>query len=214
LLLKQIFDDCRSFKYGSNLTATIPGLTQQNFPRIASYGNATAIVWTQNVNGSAQLPILFNKDISSGLPAKYDTVDLADITNTDVAMGNGTVHVVWQDDNSGTVKYRKGTYQVTPAMATEINSQLFSIYPNPSGDYWQVSLTNNQQVIGYTLTDILGKTVKADIVDKSNSISKFPMQVLVQDNTYLLYIQLIQTIIITCLRNNNNGNVHVPLTQI
>ncbi|MBK6330126.1 MAG: T9SS type A sorting domain-containing protein [Bacteroidetes bacterium] len=158
----------------SKLTGSIAGLNGQNFPRIANDGNAMAIVWTQNVSGSNQLPILFNKDITSGLAAKYDTVDLADVTNADVAMKNGNIFVVWQDDNSGTVKYRKGTYQVTPTMTIEINSPLFSIYPNPSNDFWQVSIPNNQYALSYTLTDINGNIVGAELITKGNSSLKIP----------------------------------------
>jgi hypothetical protein len=165
----------------------MPGLSQ-NFPRIASSGNATAIVWVQNFNGTTLLPILFNKNISGGLPAAYDTVDLADITNADVAMSNGNIFVVWQDDNSGTVKYRKGTYPVTPAMTTEINSPLFSIYPNPSGDFWQVSISNNQDALSYTLTDINGRIVSAELINKANSSFKIPNSNL-SAGQYILTIQ-------------------------
>jgi hypothetical protein len=158
----------------TQLTAALPGLSSQNFPRIANDGNAMAIVWTQNVNGAAQLPILFNKDITSGLAAKYDTVDLADVTNADVAMKNGNIFVVWQDDNAGTVKYRKGTYLVTPAMTTEMNSPLFSIYPNPSGDFWQVATSNKKEIISYSLSDIYGKTIRTELINNANSTFKIP----------------------------------------
>lgn len=176
----------------AKVTATIAGLTGQNFPRIANDGNAMAIVWTQNVNGANQLPILFNNDITSGLPAKYDTVDLADVTNTDVAVKNGNIFVVWQDDNSGTVKYRKGTYPVTPAMTTEINSPLFSIYPNPSDDFWQVEVSNNEEIISYSLTDIYGKTVKNELVKKGNPSFKIPNADL-SAGQYILTIHSINT---------------------
>ncbi len=154
------------------LTGTIAGLTGQNFPRIANDGNAMAIVWTQNVSGATQLPILFNKDITNGLPAVYDTIDLADNTNADVAMKNGNIHVVWQDDNSGTIKYRKGTYPVTPAMTTEINSPLFSIYPNPSNDFWQVKISNNQEILIYSVTDINGQIVCTEVINGGKSSFK------------------------------------------
>lgn len=98
----------------SNLTGAITGLTQQNYPRIATDGNAMAIVWKQTVSGVAQLPILFTNNIANGFAAMYDTVDLNNITNADVAISNGKIFVVWQDDNSGTVKYRTGTYTQSP----------------------------------------------------------------------------------------------------
>jgi hypothetical protein len=90
----------------SNLTGSIAGLSQQNFPRIATDGSAMAIVWRQVVSGNTQLPVLFTNDIANGFPAAYDTVDLNDETDADVAVSNGNLFVIWEDDNSGTVKYR------------------------------------------------------------------------------------------------------------
>jgi hypothetical protein len=115
----------------TNLTGTIAGLSQQNFPRIATDGNAMAIVWKQNVSGVAQLPILFTNDIANGFPASYDTVDLDNITNADIAMSNGKLYVVWQDDGSGTIKYRSGTYNQSTTGINKTNVNSFSLFPNP-----------------------------------------------------------------------------------
>ncbi len=117
----------------THLTGTIIGLSQQNYPRIASDGTAMAIVWKQTVSGAAQLPILFTNDIANGFPASYDTVDLDYITNADVAMSNGKLFVVWQDDESGTVKYRSGTYTQISTGINEVmeNYFLFILTPQP-----------------------------------------------------------------------------------
>lgn len=115
----------------SNLTGPITGLSQQNYPRIAVNGNAMAIVWKQTVSGSAQLPILFTNNIANGFPSVYDTVDLADVTNADVAISNDKVYVVWEDDNSGTVKYRSGSYTQINTSINITETKNISIYPNP-----------------------------------------------------------------------------------
>ena len=115
----------------SNLTGPITGLGQQNYPRIATDGTAMAIVWRQVVSSVVQLPILFTNDIANGFTAAYDTVDVSNITNTDVAMSNGNIFVVWQDDASGTVKYRSGTYTQVNTGIKEITETNFTVYPNP-----------------------------------------------------------------------------------
>lgn len=107
-----------TLNFVSPLTGFIPNLSTQNYPRINHFGNAAAIVWRQVVNNVVQLPILFTNDLSNGFPAQYDTVDLDEIRNADVALSNGNIFVVWEDDNSGTVKFRKGTF--TP-INTSIN---------------------------------------------------------------------------------------------
>lgn len=123
----------------SPLTGSIANLSQQNYPRIASSGNAMAIVWKQIVNGRTQLPILFTKDITKGFPATYENVDLNDNTNVDVAMTSDKVFVVWEDDNTGTITYRTGTYvPVANSVKDEIVQGDFSIYPNPASDFIEI----------------------------------------------------------------------------
>lgn len=136
----------------SNLMGTITGLSQQNYPRIARDGNALAIVWKQTVVGSlTQLPILFTNDITKGIPTTYDTVDLANITNADVAMSKGQLFVVWQDDGSGTIKYRKGTYNQSVTGLSSSSADNFrdeeklhvNLFPNPCDNELNISLSTN-----------------------------------------------------------------------
>lgn len=117
-----------------NLSGNIPGLSQQNYPRIASDGTSAAIVWKQIVNGTVQLPIKFTADIQTGFNNADDTVDVANITNADVTMHNGNVWVVWEDDNSGTVKYRNGNYQSIGTNVNELDKSPVPIFPNPVGN--------------------------------------------------------------------------------
>ena len=124
------------------ITGTITGLNTQNFPRIDKFGNAMAIVWKQNVSGADQLPILFTNDFTSGFPAAYDTVDLDDITNADVALSNGNVFVVWEDDASGTVKFRKGIFSPVIAAVAERGPNYSSSFPNPVSKQLSVSVKN------------------------------------------------------------------------
>ena len=143
---------------GTLLTGSIAGLTQQNFPRIASDGSATAIVWTQMVSGNAQLPLLFTNNIANGFPALYDTVDLSNITNADVAVGNGKVFVVWEDDGSGTIKYRSGTFSSITRVNENKEENLFSVYPNPASDKLQV-LSSKFQGGELKVFDVLGESI-------------------------------------------------------
>ena len=116
------------------------------------------IVWKQNVNGVAQLPILFTNDIANGFPADYDTVDLADITNADIAMSNGNIYVVWQDDNSGTVKYRNGTYNPIITSVKEIVASDIFVFPNPVTSTITFKSNLELQNAEIKIIDVLGKT--------------------------------------------------------
>jgi hypothetical protein len=121
---------------GQLLAENFPGLSQQNFPRIASFGEAVAVVWKQVVDGQDQIVIKFTSDITKGLPASYDTVDLARQMNVDIAMSEGKVFIVWEDYNTGTVKYRAGTFEVRTGTENILLTESIEVYPNPSGDVW------------------------------------------------------------------------------
>ncbi|MSP58219.1 MAG: T9SS type A sorting domain-containing protein [Flavobacteriaceae bacterium] len=142
----------------TSLTGTIAGLSQQNYPRIATDGNAMAIVWKQNVSGMAQLPILFTNDITNSLPTLYETVDLDNITNADIAMSNGKLYVVWQDDGSNTVKYRSGTYTPTTGI-NETNSIRISLYPNPVSSTLTLQSNVDLQKAEINIFNLMGKSV-------------------------------------------------------
>ena len=116
------------------LTGTIMGLNSQDYPRIAKSGNAIAIVWKQNVNGEDQLPLFFSNNIVNSFPAVYDTVDLNDITNADLTLSDDNILVVWQDDNSGTVKYRAGTFTSATGIENANQQTTFSVSSSLTSD--------------------------------------------------------------------------------
>jgi hypothetical protein len=140
------------------LTGSLSGLNQQNYPRIDKSGNAMAIAWKQNINGSDQLPLLFTSDISNGFPAIYDTVDLNDITNADVALSNGNIFVIWEDDNSGTVKFRSGTFIPVNTSVNEITENNLSFFPNPAKNFLNLNLSLKQPSV-ITIYNSFGQEV-------------------------------------------------------
>jgi len=134
------------------LTGTIAGLNSQNYPRLGAQGNSLAIVWKQNISGTDELVIRFAENINNGLP-DYSIVDMDNIANADVALSDGTIHVVWEDNVTGTVKYRKGTF-VSTAGLDETSSFLPIVYPNPSNTVWTISSVNEN--VELRLFDELG----------------------------------------------------------
>lgn len=123
---------------GTAVTGTFSGLSLQNFPRIAGEGNALAIAWMQTVSGSKQCVLRFTNNKANGFPAKYDTIALGNVVNCDVALGNGKIFVVWQDENTGTVKCRPGTYVSTSGANGLAQESSLSIFPNPTNGLLQV----------------------------------------------------------------------------
>ena len=172
---------------GTLLTGSISGLSQQNYPRISNYGSNAAIVWKQIVSGTTMIPVLFTTNIASGFPVMYDTVVVDDITNTDLAVGNGEITVVWQNNIDGIVRCRKGTFTATTGLS-ETSEKMFSIYPNPSSTAWNITSGINEE-LKVTLTDLSGRVL---IVTTYNPTKDEGLSI---DNNYLsdgVYSLLIQ----------------------
>ncbi len=153
------------------LTGSISGLTLQNYPRMANNGNAAAIVWKQTVSNNDQLPVLFTNNIANGFPTMYDTVDLNNITNADVVLGINTIHVVWEDDGAGVVRYRKGTFNAVITNASDNLSSNLScvVYPNPANtsvNFFINSKTDNQELL---ITDVAGREVHQQLINGINT---------------------------------------------
>ena len=141
---------------GNEITGSFPGLGVQNYPRIASDGTAMGIAWKQTVSGNDQAAMLFTNDISTGFPLTYDTVDLSNVVNVDIAINNGKVHVVWEDNGSGTVKFRSGTYS-TFTGTNGIFENKISVSPTVTNNI--VDVTGVQLNSRLTVTDATGRMV-------------------------------------------------------
>jgi hypothetical protein len=151
---------------GSSSSAAIPvtgnftGLGFQNYPRIASSGNAVGIVWKQFVSGGGDQCLLrFSNSITKPFPSTPDTVDLGNITNADIAISGNKIFVVWEDDNTGVVRYRIGIY--APAAGINANQKTgVTVYPDPVKEELFIQMPFDGQK-NISVTDAAGKTVYA-----------------------------------------------------
>jgi len=83
------------------------------------------------------------------------------------------VWVVWEDDNSGTVKYRRGTYQLNTSIV-DLEEKEFSIIPNPATT--SITIKNHASQVGtIRIFNILGEMVymKHDVSNNPIDISNF-----------------------------------------
>jgi hypothetical protein len=178
---------------GSPIIGMQNGVTSQNFPRIASDGPAVAIVWRQNFNMNAQIPILFTNNIQDGFPATYDSVvvgsGMSAVVNVDVAVADGQIHVVWQDDATGKAKYRKGTFTPLVGTTTPIQES-FAISPNPTHGAVKLSIPTSWYLPDLTLrvTTLSGKFIYARQLMESSADIEF------QTDTWVPGVYLVQLI--------------------
>lgn len=120
----RVFYSKASISAGNGASATIindatPGLTIQNYPRISTDQNYGVIAWQQTVSGQSQVVVSTSLDLASGFPASYSIVDGTSAYHPDIVIDGTTVHLVWRDSQSSTVKYCKG--QLSMADISNIN---------------------------------------------------------------------------------------------
>lgn len=141
-------------------TGFLPGLSNQNYPRIAHEGNKVGYVCRQSVNGTDQLPLFYTEDITTTQPVQnYDTVANGVIANAEIAMTHDAVFIVWQDDNSGTVKFRKGTLPNTTTSVKNISNEIeVSVFPSPAIDFFWIN--SNSPVKSVEMFDATGRIVR------------------------------------------------------
>jgi hypothetical protein len=75
------------------------------------------------------------EDISSGSEMIYDTIHTGLFQAPDIALSNAGIHVVWQDIETGTARYRDGQKNTSSFLKDHENRESIQIFPNPSKNY-------------------------------------------------------------------------------
>jgi hypothetical protein len=152
---------------GEKLAGTVPGLTMQNYPRIAASGKALGVVWNQAVSGVDQCVLRFAADIDSGLAVDYDTVDLGNVMNSDIAIANGKVYIVWEDDAGGVIKFRSGSYTPVTTSVYENSETPSRIFPIPASTELNIEIKNNE--FSVSVYDLLGTEIyrQKEVLEKA-----------------------------------------------
>jgi len=148
------------------LTGKFPGLTSQNFPRIANYGNATAIAWIQSIGVNMQACLTFTNEITTGFQPKYDVVARGIFESLDVTLGGGHIYVVYQDDSSGNIMCRIGAYEETATNKLLAENTTVYLQRAANGKYFTVSLPDLSYCM---MVDVEGKEFEMDMKCKKNS---------------------------------------------
>jgi hypothetical protein len=146
------------------LTGSIAGLSLQNYPRISNYGDFAAVVWKQTVSGTTELPFIFTNDLAAGFSTSYEIVATESVVSADVVIFDGEVHVVWQNNTTGTVRYRKGTFTGSGVDSEELSG--LKVFPNPSSNGWNISAEFNGD-LSVMLTNMAGEILLETNFDAS-----------------------------------------------
>lgn len=169
------------------LVIQLSGNNSQNYPRVSSFNSALGVVWKETISGLNHGLIRFSSDINAGLSNVVDTIANEGVENIDIAVFNGIVYVVWQDDVSGTIKFRTGNFTPTSSI-TSFESTSGRIYPNPvSANEIHIVLSGEQNGdFNYEIENLLGQPIVSNQFHSVNG--KATINFLLKPGFYILRI--------------------------
>lgn len=150
----------------------IPSLNSQNFPRIAHRDDAIALVWKQVVNNDAQIAFLFRHGSQVNFPAESDVIAASssnNLTNPDVYVSQGKIHVAWQNNADNSIQYIYGNYDLSGASAFVTQPPAIPFYPNPAS----ARVSMNVAADSVTIFDLHGRIIHSqyDAIGKLLDVS-------------------------------------------
>lgn len=142
---------------------TFDGLQHnQYFPRIAGQGDTLGMVWQEPLAGG-NTEIIFAYSTTGVQGLLTQPTNLSDTiksqTFADIIFHQNRFHIVYEDQNSGTVLYQHVLLQ--EPLGTDVPDGLpvkLHIYPNPVTDHITISCLNGQ-ASQLLITDVLGKVI-------------------------------------------------------
>ena len=139
------------------IKADYAGISKQNFPRIANSDGRVAMVWQEVASGKSKLELSLTANITQKNSNLIETVADDHVSSGDVYVHQNKLYCVWQDNNSGTVKFRAGDFSQALSIQ-KLQQQPLNIYPNPSSNAWNIEISNTNS--SYELVDTRGQLIK------------------------------------------------------
>ena len=163
-----------SFTERIQLNSPTNPVGKQIYPRIANDGNLIVVTWAESEMSNSEIYCALSID---GTLNQFNTtkqqVNLTTAgiqTNPDVLVNGNEIHLVYQDNGAGNVKYRKGT--LSGLALDELEDEQI-IYPNPTNGQVCIEI-ENQTIERILVYDLQGQLIKVstesqfDLSDYSN----------------------------------------------
>jgi hypothetical protein len=137
----------------------------QNFPRISSVGDTVVMAWRETVFGNQEIFCALSLPGQNPLQAltAYKQQSNESMTgaqtNPEILYQDGFVHLFYQDNGSGNLKYRRGS--IAASVGLEEAHAALEIYPNPNkGSFFVDAHLEEIRIL-----DALGRSVDAQLVE-------------------------------------------------
>ena len=143
----------------------------QNYPRIAGDDLVYGLVYQQYSGGNYDVYISYSLNGNSAIETTGILINdevLGNQLNPDIVYANGVFYIVFQDDNTNTVKYLTATISPVTQHDRDDNN-LLSVYPNPNNGTVYVDILNRFKghSIELIISDISGKLIELIPVDNN-----------------------------------------------
>jgi hypothetical protein len=151
----------------------------QNHPSISVSNDTTAIVWQENSTGNQDVFLSFSKGNNPLTTPLQITTSTGTQQTPHVKYHKGVFHIVWQDSQTGRVKYRKAGFSpFTGVVSHQAEESSIHVWPNPITNDFNVD--GPDDVCG-TLTNTTGK-----ILSVFNSKTELRQQIAAAPCVYIL----------------------------
>lgn len=148
------------------LDGSVSTTTYQDHPRVAGEDDIVAVVWESVSSGVNTIEMTYSASGAEGLPGPSFELN----ANTsgrkiypDIAYGDNAFHIVWQDNATNEVKYRKASLG-TLGIEENLNPLNVKISPNPAIDH--LTLTSTSGIQQVDIIDLAGKVSKSKIIQR------------------------------------------------
>lgn len=159
----------------------------QNYPTITGNGDTIIVAWLQSDGNNPEIVLRWSFSGPNGL-FSHKPIFVSDWNNgtqtfPDVAWENGNLHIVWQDNATNTVTYRRASVGIEVAVE-EPNISNFMILPNPSSGQFKILNESIEEITGWQLFDLYGRIVLEN-EGKVEALPEISAEFLPNGNYYL-----------------------------
>ena len=124
----------------------MPAILRQSNPAIAGNRDTLAVVWSENRNDAGDIFISYSDKgalaMSTGITVNADALT-GNQRLPDVAFGGGMFHIVYQDDQSKTIRYRTARVVKATGSASLPQQNGLVIGPSPADGFLLIHLHEN-----------------------------------------------------------------------
>lgn len=123
--------------YNRMLNGNVPSNTIQNYVSMSGYGDTVVVAWMESSGGNPEILLRYSFTGVADLWT-HPVVNVTELATgqqsfPDLLWKNGAVHLVWQDEATNQVVYRRAEVGIPAGLGNAFEGN-WTLYPNPAKD--------------------------------------------------------------------------------